>query len=451
MKAKLSATTSKSSKGSPSHSQQQERQSGGGLGPGNKHGGPFDSRGGSANGPAALAGSGSGSAPADQRHLLPPLTPEEMRRQYAGGFAHVFECLSGPRPGSARRLPPACAAACVLPFRPRMRWRAACSLSRALLLSHRAMLALCQPGGQPAAGRACATASISAAVAAAGVAGAAPCSLSPPAPLALRSCPAEPLPLLRDVPPGEKQALFVRKLHLCAFSFDFADPTAHVREKEVKRQTLLELVDYVNSGSGKFNEQVGAAPVLPSRAVTTPGQRSRTALVGAAPAGALWRCAVQRRPARAAVLGRLGSASASGRSPSSPGQLLWRSWAAPRTRWNERGACAALGWAAARLLCPNLSGPPTPTPPPPPALPRPASGGGRHHVHAHQQPVPRAAPAQGKGLQGGAARLDVRSRAEAHMRACGRSTPHGPRGPSNAASVRPAAVCLPQRYPTARS
>lgn len=71
--------------------------------------------------------------------------------------------------------------------------------------------------------------------------------------------PAEPLPLLRDVAPGEKQALFVRKLHICAFSFDFTDPTAHVREKEVKRQTLLELVDYVNSGSGKFNEQVGAA------------------------------------------------------------------------------------------------------------------------------------------------------------------------------------------------
>ncbi|EFN59924.1 hypothetical protein CHLNCDRAFT_55925 [Chlorella variabilis] len=66
----------------------------------------------------------------------------------------------------------------------------------------------------------------------------------------------DPLPLLRDVPGGDKQALFVRKLHLCAFSFDFSDPTAHVREKEVKRQTLLELVDYVNSGSGKFTETV---------------------------------------------------------------------------------------------------------------------------------------------------------------------------------------------------
>lgn len=86
MKAKLSATTSKSSKGSPSHSQQQERQQGVGLGPGSKqqHSGPFDNRAGGANGPAALAGSGGGAVPADQRHLLPPLTPDEMRRQYAG-------------------------------------------------------------------------------------------------------------------------------------------------------------------------------------------------------------------------------------------------------------------------------------------------------------------------------------------------------------------------------
>ena len=67
---------------------------------------------------------------------------------------------------------------------------------------------------------------------------------------------ADPLPLLRDVPAPDKPALFVRKLRLCAFSFDYSDPAAHVREKEVKRQTLLELVDYVNSGSGKFTEEV---------------------------------------------------------------------------------------------------------------------------------------------------------------------------------------------------
>jgi hypothetical protein len=67
---------------------------------------------------------------------------------------------------------------------------------------------------------------------------------------------AESLPSFRDVAPAEKQLLFVQKLHLCSFTFDFADATSHQREKEIKRQTLLELVDYVNSGQGKFTEAV---------------------------------------------------------------------------------------------------------------------------------------------------------------------------------------------------
>ncbi|KDD73609.1 regulatory B subunit of protein phosphatase 2A, partial [Helicosporidium sp. ATCC 50920] len=65
-----------------------------------------------------------------------------------------------------------------------------------------------------------------------------------------------PLPNFRDVSPGERQALFVQKLHLCAFGFDFSDPSSCVREKDMKRDTLLELVEYVNSGSGKFRDQV---------------------------------------------------------------------------------------------------------------------------------------------------------------------------------------------------
>ena len=46
---------------------------------------------------------------------------------------------------------------------------------------------------------------------------------------------AEALPAFREVPTAEKQLLFVRKLHLCAFTFDFGDQSKHVREKEVKR------------------------------------------------------------------------------------------------------------------------------------------------------------------------------------------------------------------------
>lgn len=69
---------------------------------------------------------------------------------------------------------------------------------------------------------------------------------------------ATPLPSFRDVPVSERPALFTRKLHLCAFCFDFLDQTKAVREKEMKRQTLLELVDYVSpaAGQGKFTEAV---------------------------------------------------------------------------------------------------------------------------------------------------------------------------------------------------
>lgn len=66
----------------------------------------------------------------------------------------------------------------------------------------------------------------------------------------------EPLPLFRDVPSSDRQSLFIRKLNLCCYTFDFTDPTKNVKEKEVKRQTLLELVDYVTSGTGKFTEAV---------------------------------------------------------------------------------------------------------------------------------------------------------------------------------------------------
>ncbi|CAI5466792.1 unnamed protein product [Closterium sp. Yama58-4] len=67
---------------------------------------------------------------------------------------------------------------------------------------------------------------------------------------------AEPLPFLKDVGAQEKQALFMRKLRLCSYLFDYNDPMKNVKEKEIKWQTLLELVDYVGRGTGKFNEAV---------------------------------------------------------------------------------------------------------------------------------------------------------------------------------------------------
>lgn len=62
------------------------------------------------------------------------------------------------------------------------------------------------------------------------------------------------LPSFKDVPNTEKQNLFNEKLDLCCAQFDFTDPTKNIKEKEIKRQTLVELVDYIASASGKFSE-----------------------------------------------------------------------------------------------------------------------------------------------------------------------------------------------------
>ncbi|XP_010248839.1 PREDICTED: serine/threonine protein phosphatase 2A 57 kDa regulatory subunit B' theta isoform-like [Nelumbo nucifera] len=66
----------------------------------------------------------------------------------------------------------------------------------------------------------------------------------------------EALPGFRDVPSSEKQNLFIKKLNLCCVVFDFTDPTKNLKEKDTKKQTLLELVDYVTSANGKFTETV---------------------------------------------------------------------------------------------------------------------------------------------------------------------------------------------------
>ncbi|KAL5573421.1 hypothetical protein UlMin_023018 [Ulmus minor] len=65
----------------------------------------------------------------------------------------------------------------------------------------------------------------------------------------------EALPSFRDVPNAEKQNLFVKKLNMCCVLFDFSNPFT-VKERDVKRQTLLELVDYISTVNSKFSEVV---------------------------------------------------------------------------------------------------------------------------------------------------------------------------------------------------
>ncbi|GMH11872.1 hypothetical protein Nepgr_013713 [Nepenthes gracilis] len=65
----------------------------------------------------------------------------------------------------------------------------------------------------------------------------------------------EPQLAFKDVPNSEKMNLFLSKLNLCCMTFDFSDPSKNPSGKDMKRQTLIELVDFVASGpSTKFPE-----------------------------------------------------------------------------------------------------------------------------------------------------------------------------------------------------
>lgn len=64
----------------------------------------------------------------------------------------------------------------------------------------------------------------------------------------------ENLPMFRDVVVVERQNLFLRKLKICCEQFDHSDALKMMKEKEIKRQTLIELVDFIQSGSGKTTE-----------------------------------------------------------------------------------------------------------------------------------------------------------------------------------------------------
>ena len=61
------------------------------------------------------------------------------------------------------------------------------------------------------------------------------------------------LPALRDVSVQKREWLFQQKLELCGVIFNFGDEggESDKREKDLKRQTLLELVDFVNTPVGQ--------------------------------------------------------------------------------------------------------------------------------------------------------------------------------------------------------
>ncbi|TYI76342.1 hypothetical protein E1A91_D06G069800v1 [Gossypium mustelinum] len=69
----------------------------------------------------------------------------------------------------------------------------------------------------------------------------------------------EPYLSFTDVSSLQKQSLFISKLNLCCEVSDFSDPDKTSAEQDLKHQTLIELVDFVSTGSAKFNEPAIAA------------------------------------------------------------------------------------------------------------------------------------------------------------------------------------------------
>lgn len=59
-----------------------------------------------------------------------------------------------------------------------------------------------------------------------------------------------------DVPSSEVEALFIKKVRQCCVIFDFMDPVADLKGKEIKRATLNELVDCLSRGRYVVTEAV---------------------------------------------------------------------------------------------------------------------------------------------------------------------------------------------------
>ena len=63
------------------------------------------------------------------------------------------------------------------------------------------------------------------------------------------------LPALKAAPAWQRKALLLQKLRLASVVFDGTDPTRYPDDREVKRNTLLEIVDYADSaGRAAFSD-----------------------------------------------------------------------------------------------------------------------------------------------------------------------------------------------------
>ena len=59
-----------------------------------------------------------------------------------------------------------------------------------------------------------------------------------------------------ETPPSERPQLFVRKLHQCHVLFDFNDASSDLKGKQIKAQTLHEMLEYITNQRGVITENI---------------------------------------------------------------------------------------------------------------------------------------------------------------------------------------------------
>jgi len=59
-----------------------------------------------------------------------------------------------------------------------------------------------------------------------------------------------------ETPPSERPQLFVKKLHQCHVLFDFNDASSELKGKQIKAQTLHEMLEYITTQRGVISENI---------------------------------------------------------------------------------------------------------------------------------------------------------------------------------------------------
>lgn len=64
-----------------------------------------------------------------------------------------------------------------------------------------------------------------------------------------------------EVPPSQRQQLLARKLEQCQIMFDFNDPDVDLRNKEIKRQALQEILAFVSTTQAAIDKSLYPAMI----------------------------------------------------------------------------------------------------------------------------------------------------------------------------------------------